>query len=56
MERPEDYEEREEPPAEANAEIAETVGDADDDPAREDRYVGTDVPQAVSDAEDQPDI
>lgn len=56
MERPADFEEREEPPAEINADIADTVGEADADPSRDGRYVGTDVPQAVADAEDQPDI
>ena len=57
MERPEDFVEREQPPADTNAEIADTTGDAaDEDPAGDDRYVGTDLPQAVSDAEDQPDI
>lgn len=55
MERPEDFEEREEAPAEANADIAETVGD-DQDPSREDRHAGGHVPEAVSGAEDQPDI
>ncbi len=56
MERPEDFEEREETPAEANEEIAQTTGEGDADPSRDDRYVGTDQAQAVADAEEQPDI
>lgn len=50
MERPQDFEEREQPPAEVNAEIAETAGDPHEDPARDERAEG------VSGAEDQPDI